>query len=80
MVSSDFAVLLPLLSAIEDRIAQGKPALAVLDGPCGSGKTTLAEKLSRLYGAPTVHMDDFFLPPELRTPERLRPARREHPL
>ena len=71
VVSSDFAVLLPLLSAIEGRSAQGRPVLAVLDGPCGSGKTTLAEKLSRLYGAPTVHMDDFFLPPELRTPERL---------
>ena len=71
VVSSDFAVLLPLIAAIEDRIAQGKPALAVLDGPCGSGKTTLAEKLSRLYGAPVVHMDEFFLPPELRTPERL---------
>ena len=71
VVSSDFAVLLPLLSAIEDRSAQGRPVLAVLDGPCGSGKTTLAEKLSRLYGAPVVHMDEFFLPPELRTPERL---------
>lgn len=80
MVSSDFAVLLPLLSAIEDRIAQGKPALAVLDGPCGSGKTTLAEKLSRLYGAPTAHMDDFFLPPELPYPGAAEPARREHPL
>ena len=71
VISGDFAVLLPLFSAIEGRSAQGRPVLAVLDGPCGSGKTTLAEKLSRLYGAPTVHMDDFFLPPELRTPERL---------
>ena len=71
VISGDFAVLLPLLSAIEGRSAQGKPVLAVLDGPCGSGKTTLAEKLSRLYGAPVVHMDEFFLPPELRTPERL---------
>ena len=70
-VSSDFAVLLPLLASIESRISQGKPVLAVLDGPCGSGKTTLAEKLSRLYDAPVIHMDEFFLPPELRTPERL---------
>lgn len=72
VISGDFAVLLPLLSAIEGRSAQGRPVLAVLDGPCGSGKTTLADRLSRLYGAPVVHMDEFFLPPELRTPERLK--------
>ena len=68
VVSSDFATLLPLISALD----QGEGAgVAVLDGCCGAGKTTLADRLSKLYDAPVVHMDDFFLPPALRTPERL---------
>ena len=38
---------------------------------CGSGKTTFAKALSELLGANLIHADDFFLPPEMRTPERL---------
>ena len=44
--------------------------LVVFDGPCGSGKTTLAGVLGKLLDTTPVPMDDFFLPPELRTPER----------
>ncbi len=43
----------------------------VIDGHCGSGKTTLARELAVLLQAPVIHMDDFFLPFALRTPERL---------
>jgi len=42
-----------------------------IDGRAASGKTTLARHLAEALGAGVVHMDDFFLPPELRTPERL---------
>lgn len=50
-------------------------AVAAIDGRCASGKTTLAARLQEMLedaGCPVsvVHMDDFFLPPELRTPER----------
>ncbi|MBR4873950.1 MAG: hypothetical protein IKV00_08955, partial [Clostridia bacterium] len=41
------------------------------DGPCASGKSILGAALSRIYRCPLVHMDDFFLRPEQRTPERL---------
>lgn len=70
----DFAVLLPLLQLVEERLSAGLPALVVLDGPCGSGKSTLAKRLQGLYGAPAAHMDEFFLPPALRTPARLKEA------
>ena len=55
-----------------DRLIQqkGRAVLAV-DGRCGSGKTTFASMLEEIYDAAVIHMDDFFLPPELRTPERL---------
>ncbi len=42
-----------------------------IDGPCGSGKSTLARALGGHFHALVLHMDDFFLPPERKTPERL---------
>ena len=41
-----------------------------IDGMCGSGKTTLGEMLAGKYECSLFHMDDFFLRPEQRTPER----------
>lgn len=46
--------------------------LLAIDGRCGSGKTTLAGVLQERAGAAVVHMDDFFLQPRQRTPERFR--------
>jgi len=42
-----------------------------IDGPCASGKSTLGAQLQEIYGCPLIHMDDFFLQPHQRTPERL---------
>lgn len=47
------------------------PLLIALDGRCASGKTTLACELSQRLDCPVFHMDDFFLQPAQRTPERL---------
>lgn len=49
----------------------GKPVVAALDGNSGAGKSTLAAHLAADLDAAVFHMDDYFLPPELRTPERL---------
>lgn len=46
------------------------PVLLAIDGRCGSGKTTLARVLQEKSSAAVVHMDDFFLRPQQRTPER----------
>lgn len=67
VVMADYALLLPVLR----RIREGRSVVAI-DGPCGGGKTTLAKLLAALYGAQPISMDDFFLPFELRTPERFR--------
>ena len=48
-----------------------RPFVIAIDGRAASGKSTLAEQLSELLGADVIHMDDFFLPPELRSEERL---------
>ncbi len=65
-------LLAPVCQLIDQQLMQTGRALCVIDGMCGAGKTTLAEALSRRYGnAPVIHMDDFFLPYAMRTPERL---------
>lgn len=48
-----------------------RPILVALDGQCGAGKTTLAGQLGQIPGWGVVHMDDFFLRPKQRTPQRL---------
>ncbi len=55
-------------------LAQKPNAVIGIDGCCASGKTTLAARLAEQYGAQVIHMDDFFLPPEMRTQERLLEA------
>lgn len=48
-----------------------RPVILAIDGPCGSGKSTLGEFLTEIYDGNLIHMDDFFLPPKLRTKGRL---------
>ncbi len=44
--------------------------IIAVDGPCASGKTTLVDDLEQELPFTRISMDDFFLPEELRTPER----------
>ena len=70
VISNRFSEYLPIFSEIDKRLKNG-PLVIAIEGGSASGKTTLAEMLSDIYGASVIHMDDFFLPPEKRTPERL---------
>lgn len=63
--------LLPIIEQAETIVHQAGRCILVLDGMAAAGKTTAAEHLSARWNAPVVHMDDFFLPPELRAEERL---------
>ncbi len=64
------AILALLRSTPHDANDNSVHVLAI-DGRCGSGKTTLAAALATALDADVIHMDDFFLPPALRTPQRL---------
>ncbi|MCL2498901.1 MAG: uridine kinase [Defluviitaleaceae bacterium] len=46
-------------------------SIIAIDGRCGSGKSTIAALLAEQSGAGVIYMDDFFLPAELRTADRL---------
>ena len=55
---------------IDELLTQKDMVIVAIDGKCTSGKTTLASKLAEIYDCNVFHMDDFFLRPEQRTPER----------
>lgn len=63
---------IPRMEALE-RIAetQADRVLVTMDGPCATGKTTLAGKLADVFGAAVVHTDDYVIPHAQKTPERL---------
>ena len=55
-----------------DALLEEKRIVTVaIDGGSASGKTTLAGLLAEIYDCNVFHMDDFFLPQERKTPERL---------
>ena len=60
----------PLLARIDRLMAEQERVLVAIDGGSASGKTTLGALLQSIYACPVFHMDDFFLRPEQRTPER----------
>lgn len=66
--------LFPILEAIAEKMSAATPLTVAIDGRAASGKTSLAKDLSSVLDAAVIHMDDFFLPPVLRTEARLAEA------
>ena len=69
IVNGYFACILPILMHLR---RHPDTRLIAIDGRAASGKSTRALLLAAVLEAPVIHMDDFFLPPALRTAERLR--------
>lgn len=67
VVDARLIPLLPLLQKMEET----RPRRVAMDGRSASGKTAAARLLADMFGFQVVHMDDFFLPPALRTAARL---------
>ncbi len=63
--------LVPLRDKIKDLLREKKRVIAALDGRSAAGKSTAAQWLAAQLGGEVIHMDDFFLPVELRVKERL---------
>jgi len=61
----------PLTIRLESLLSRGIPVVLAIDGRAASGKSSLAKTLAKDYAGRVVHMDDFLLPQELRTAERL---------
>ncbi len=57
---------------IRGLMALHQPCLVAIDGPCGSGKSSLAGAFHDLFpDSLVIHVDDFFLQPHQRTPARM---------
>lgn len=70
IISSFFIPILPILQKIAQLPDTDKVKVIALDGRAAAGKSTVAAYLADVLGASLVYMDDFFLPPELRSAER----------
>lgn len=69
VIANKYVTFLPLFARL-DELLKNHPIIIAIDGGSASGKTTLSEMLKEFYDCTILHMDDFFLRPEQRTPER----------
>ena len=63
-----------VIDEVEKLLSKKSNPVIAIDGPCASGKTTLAALLTEKYGFQIIQADSFFLPPEMRNEERLSQA------
>ena len=68
LLTEPYARFFPALLAVDRLARSGQPAIVAIDGRCGSGKTTLAALLARLFPCNVFHADDFYLPFDRRAP------------
>ena len=60
-----------IMDLIAEKQKSVQRLLITVDGPCCSGKTTLAAEMAEKLRAAVVHTDDFVIPHARKTPERL---------
>ena len=74
-ISKPSKTALSAIDIIEKKICELQKSkervFIAIDGRCASGKSTLAHYLAKRTDAAIIHMDDFFLPPEKKTAQRL---------
>ncbi len=63
-----------VIKEIKRLLAEKDFSVIAIDGSCASGKTTLAKELAEMFTAQIVSTDNFFLPPGMRSEERLSQA------
>lgn len=71
VVLESVGIYAPLIKRLDSLLQQRKRILLAIDGNSGAGKTHLADMLAAVYSAAVIHMDDFFLPMDRKTPDRL---------
>lgn len=71
VLAASYLEYLPVLENLVELAKDDIPILIAIDGRCGSGKTTFAQIVREVLDCNVFHMDDFFLPIEMKTEERL---------
>lgn len=70
VVSTRFLQVIPVLRRLAV-FPENTTCVIAVDGRAASGKTTFSRQLAYITGGGVIHMDDFFLPVDMRTAERL---------
>ncbi len=60
VIHVSFVPLLPIFAELDSRLSRGERPTLVIDGRCGSGKTTVSGMIEQMYGCGVVHADDFY--------------------
>lgn len=63
-----YAIYFPILYQVQKLLSASGQAIIAIDGPCGSGKSSLADLLAELFPSRILHMDDYYLPLQQRSP------------
>ncbi len=71
VITEGYARFLQLIRSLSFLFHEKGRLIVAIDGNCASGKTTLGHFLSLSFDCNVIPMDDFFLPPGLRTASRL---------
>ena len=74
IIGSHFVRIFPILQKAAAVLAEKETCVIAIDGRAAAGKTTLAKQLKMIFETDVIEMDNFFLPLELRTAERLAEA------
>lgn len=73
VVRADLCRFIPVFALADSLLCGRADAYTIaVDGNCCSGKSSLADLLRQIYDCNVFHMDDYFLRPSQRTPDRLR--------
>ncbi|MBC2459643.1 uridine kinase family protein [Clostridium beijerinckii] len=60
-----------VIDEIKNLLKDNEKLVIAIDGRCGGGKSSLGAMLAEEFDCSLFHMDDFFLPPRMKTKERL---------
>ncbi len=71
VISAEWIPYMDAVCGIASWLSGRDRPLVTIDGPCASGKTTLAQKLSAVFQTAVVHTDDYVIPHAQKTTERL---------
>jgi hypothetical protein len=71
VVKAAYCRYIELFRRIDALLGSRASVSVAIEGNSGAGKSTLAALVSEVYDCNVFHTDDFFLPPELKTAERL---------
>lgn len=63
-----------VFEVIKNLLKDNEKLVIAIDGRCGGGKSSLGTMLTEEFDCTLFHMDDFFLPFEMKTSERLSKA------